>query len=283
MESLPIEIPEYIFTRLPLESTLQCKRVCKIWRTLIGKGKVGMLFSFERISTSKQKSRNEVQLFYGDRICYHPREDNLEKYDSGDTLTHDFDKKEVSLETLVLGNTIVGSCNGLICFWSPRPRAFVICNPVTGEHVFLPRNRAPEGGFGYLESKNEYKVVSFYFDRCKQKRYAHVYTLGSRAGWTIVQTNYNPYILNFNSSGIFANGAIHWLNVNKNSVWDCKIVALDLADEKFKFVPSPPLDYNTARVIPKLVLLGKNLCTVFHHTGSDQGIDIWSLKIQEND
>ncbi|XP_026432773.1 F-box protein At3g07870-like [Papaver somniferum] len=212
---------------------------------------------------------------------------NLERYESCKPLLPGFDGRKVSL----FDNSIIGSCNGLVCFLSNKLLegypVFIICNPVTGEYINLQRNRSlhpqwqdPVGGFGYIISTNEYKVVRFYrsdyeFDR---KIHAHVYTLGSQVGWRIIDDKipigrYSKFV----SSGIFANGAIHWLETHNNGIApEVNIVAFDLADEKFKSVTSPSRE---KRAVPKRALLGGNLCVVFHLRES---IDIWAFKKNVN-
>ncbi|RZC86634.1 hypothetical protein C5167_029989 [Papaver somniferum] len=139
MESLPIEILDNILSRLPSLSTLQCKPVCKTWRKLIGKSKVGMLFAL------RQENEGEVQFFYEDCILYHQHKVNLERYESGNTLGQGFDCRKVSLQSLVFDNPIVGSCNGLVCLLSKKLivgySVFIVCNPVTGEYVHIGRDR----------------------------------------------------------------------------------------------------------------------------------------------
>ncbi|XP_026432740.1 F-box protein At3g07870-like [Papaver somniferum] len=212
-------------------------RVCKTWGTVIRKSKVGLLFQF----------RGKLQnLFYADRIRH---EIDLEKYDTGETLTNRLDnsKERLNIQSLVFNQYIVGSCNGLVCFLSQNTAEdhyedFIICNPITGEYVFLQRHDGTldgkrsdlKFGFGYLHSTNEYMVVRI---DCKRKT-IHVYTLGTGVGWRIIK---DEFLYIFEGVSIFANGAIHWLESMK--VWENKIVAFDSADEKFKSVPSPTWEY----------------------------------------
>ncbi|XP_026432742.1 F-box protein At3g07870-like [Papaver somniferum] len=157
-----------------------------------------------------------------------------------------------------------------------RYEDFIVCNPITREYVFLQRYDGAldakrsnlKFGFGYLHSTNEYKVVRI---DCNRKT-IHVYALGSGVGWRIIK---DEFLYIFEGLSIFANGAIHWLESLK--VWENKIVAFDLTDEKFKSVPSPTWeDYYDIR---NLALLGGNLYVVFYYTRGYQGsLDIWALK-----
>ncbi|XP_026432715.1 uncharacterized protein LOC113330066 [Papaver somniferum] len=182
-ETLPKDILENIFSRLPIESTLQCERVCKTWRRIVGKS-VGIVFTFKKTIPSSTKDL-VTQLYYGDPRC----ETRIEKYYFENTLTP-------LVPALADPYGMVGSCNGLVCFKAEDPNyskdgrafglAFICNNPITGEAVYIPGlgNREvslhpPIGEFGYVGSTNEYKVVRIYFKAsCVQ-----VFTLGSHLGW----------------------------------------------------------------------------------------------------
>ncbi|XP_026432772.1 F-box protein At3g07870-like [Papaver somniferum] len=281
IESLPIEVLETIFTRLPSVSTLQCRQVSRTWRTIIRRvcrNKLGLLFAFEGISSTR-KNQREVQLYDEDRVRH--AVNNLEKYDFGETLVYGPDYREASLQTLEFDNSIVCSCSGLVCFPMQNTLVgnpgFIICNPVTGEYGFLGGSRtmrqnlnfASEGGFGCIQSTKEYKVV-YYGAYSRGGTHAYVYTLGSRVQWRRIINENIPYT--FESSAIFANGAIHWLDSPKDCApwWLPKvnIVAFDLVDEKFKSVPLPPLGYVAIGKRRRLVSLGGNLCLVIDNIGS---------------
>ncbi|XP_026428064.1 uncharacterized protein LOC113323934 [Papaver somniferum] len=173
-----------------------------------------------------------------------------------------------------------------------------ICNPVTGEVVNLPKNLLVEedyekphrfgddfiSRFGYIFSADEYKVVRIYArcgypskDRCLK---VQVYTLGNILGWRD-KGRPNIYIsknseADGSRNGVFANGALHWIENEKH-----KIVAFDLAVEKFILIPLPS-DYSRMDIGYlnfTLKLLGGYL-SVYQLTG-EQGrifVDIWSLK-----
>ncbi|XP_026452279.1 F-box protein At3g07870-like [Papaver somniferum] len=210
METLPEDvITGNIFSLLSIESTLQCRRVCRTWKTIIG-------------------GSNAVE-----------------------------------------SNDIVGSCNGLVCYKAVDPTypkdglAFICSNPITGEAISIPglkKNRLitkrPVGGFGYVGLTNEYKVV-----RICNSANVEVYTLGSPLGWRDkgLIIPFNDRFLEFKESGIFANGALNWINgrwfdQNPNP----KMLAFGLADEEFSPVPVPPClrTNKDCRSDSKLILLG---------------------------
>ncbi|XP_026441615.1 F-box protein At3g07870-like [Papaver somniferum] len=225
------------------------------------------------------KSGTEVQLYYGDKY-----EVNLEQYYSNKTLTK-LDRVKDSLRGTYSNCCyhLVDSCNGLVCIQSYNgqlPTFGGICNPVTGECLFLPGLREPKYpgwrhvGFGYLPSTNEYKVVRCTYNGAR-KGHVEVYTLGSQSGWRRKENI--PY--RFYSSGLLANGAIHWIGETgqPGAQQVYKIVAYDLVDEKFKYVLSLPFSNFKRYDGRRLVLLGGNLCAV-HYIGCRDKILVWALK-----
>lgn len=145
--------------------------------------------------------------------------------------------------------SLVGSCNGLVCFildykkFEDVPLSLLtypifIGNPITGEYVNLPRCGMKEEdfpvatmcGIGYDESTNMYKVFSVIHnmkDLQSQPNRLQVYTLGDVNGWRNIQI---PYDLA--EECIHIDGSIFWLDYEQRN-----IVAFDLADEAFELLP----------------------------------------------
>ncbi|XP_026383666.1 F-box protein At3g07870-like [Papaver somniferum] len=154
---------------------------------------------------------------------------------------------------------------------------------MTKEYVNLleknPDQDPPDyiSGFGYLPSSNEYKIVRVYPEGLIQ-----VYTLGSGSGWRekgeIKGDWKRPYYIS--NAGMLANGALHWLDYAT-----MKIMAFDLAEEKFEEVQSPPCflppGYDGKKHHFQLRVLGRFLRVI--HLELDKAVDIWSLrKINSN-
>ncbi|XP_026410633.1 F-box protein At3g07870-like [Papaver somniferum] len=147
---------------------------------------------------------------------------------------------------------VVGSCNGLVCVGESNKDVNLVdpvklCNPLTGEYVSLPRFKltqklASDGnncrnlasGFGYCHSTKEYKVVRI-FSQKGDLRHVQVYTVGGQ--WRCIRSKLRYF--NCASSGIYANGSLHWLDQNYSEMPELKIVAFDLEHEKFYPVPMP--------------------------------------------
>ncbi|XP_026379928.1 F-box protein At3g07870-like [Papaver somniferum] len=274
-ETIPGDIAGNIFSRLPIKFILQCKRVCKPWRAIIGKT-VGLVFTFY--------TRDYVtQLYYGDPEY----ETKIEKYYSEKTLTP-IPLIPRDREVLLKPSGMVGSCNGLVCFkvenpiYSEDDFAFICTNPMTGEVADIPglENQGPSlgtdpvGGFGYVCSTNEYKVVRIYYKYWGA--YAQVYTLGSHLGWRDKGNVFT--VFSTKESGIFANEALHWIDRRTYELG--QIVAFGLVDEEFWPIPSPPCsDWQYSNSNSKLILLGGNLCLVHTNRQSiNKRLDIWAFK-----
>ncbi|XP_026434782.1 F-box/kelch-repeat protein At3g06240-like [Papaver somniferum] len=171
--------------------------------------------------------------------------------------------------------------NGLVCFSTISRDPIYICNPVTKEYVYLPAVSSAKSysincGFGYHNSLDEYKVVRIYSELFTYR--AQVYTLGSGHGRkdtrTFEYSKKKRKIQFLKGPGICASGALHWLHS-----WETEIVAFDLADEEFRWIPLPPL--SPEKIVSKfyLKLLSGHLCVVRIDVGEkDKFIHIWALQ-----
>ncbi|OVA19772.1 F-box domain [Macleaya cordata] len=269
MENLfPPEIALDIFSRLPAESVLRCRLVCKTWRTLLNDT------NFADIHLRRQllqlddapKFHNHLDVVAGAKVGFIFL---IEIDDEGQLVYGEYDENdEQSYKTLTRINhppieaiihDWVDSCNGLFCL-SVDHHGFqdpvYICNPITRECTNLPKfmdfkvgksrfdyddylrdkNGIMVSGFGCNLSMNEYKVVRIYYAdyRYRDNRVGcvQVYTLGGGgSGWRSKGEISYKFL---DRQGVFINGALHWLEGTG------KIVAFDLADEKFRVLPAPP-------------------------------------------
>ncbi|OVA07920.1 F-box domain [Macleaya cordata] len=301
---LPLEITFDIFSRLPIESVLQCKQVCKTWKTLLsgayfadmhlrrsrqllqldsninggGGGAevgLGLLFSIQ----FKNKQTGKVRLYYGGdyvdikkvKLINHPHINKQKKY------------------------ALISSCNGLICMAVTQKLHYIfpfyqsldydpvyIFNPITREHVSLPRIKKQDStvacGFGYHPFSNKYKVVRIYYSHNQHSLgQVQVYTLGDGSGWRNKgEIKYNFLFSSLSVGGVLSTGSLHWLDHK-----DMKIVAFDLADEEFRVLTPPPpcflpAGYDKFKHCFHLRELGGCLCVV--HQVKGERVDIWSLK-----
>ncbi|KAI3993385.1 hypothetical protein MKX01_010128 [Papaver californicum] len=238
-------------------------------QNLLQSAKMGILFSIAFHQESKAS------------LCYRECDDNYtDKEHFYRTLVTKpkTDHPPINMPHCSSTKVMVGSCDGLVCFSIPHHGVndpTCICNPYTREYVNLPRIIEKDGlvlsGFGYYQATNEYKVVRIYYKFLDQASTAHVevYTLGSGHGWR----NIGEVACQFSSSpGILANGALHWLDCKRHT-----IMAMDLVDEEFNLLPSPPCFNNSGKYSShRLHEVGGHLC-VIHKEPGDR-VDIWLLK-----
>ncbi|XP_026420580.1 putative F-box protein At1g53550 [Papaver somniferum] len=229
---VPVDITSEILTRLPMESVLDCKLVCTNWKSLI-----------------RQLSFSKVHLYRHNhpagKLAFRNTTDNKEifyYFECDENHDEPIQRtKRIKFSSPFSDTMFVGSCNGLICLLDYDYPSFCICNPITREYVLLQyfKRDAEEydhwvGGFGYLSSTNEYKVVGI----CKLESgfvEVYIYTLGSGYGWRNVG-NFNFELSQRRMDhGIFLNGALYWMDSKLKT-----ILTFDLAKEKFCENLSPP-------------------------------------------
>ncbi|KAI3960920.1 hypothetical protein MKW98_019121 [Papaver atlanticum] len=245
LNSLPQEIILNILSRLPAQSVLDCRQVCRSW---------GNLLQFHR----QYVADSETMSFLG----FDSRAQALRYLEYNDDKQPNYCVKIIKFKfpASVCGG-LVGSDNGLICLsvktkYNANPvfgnkykvdtpdEPLYICNPITREFVNLPpllidEKKSVDGvhvvhGFGYHPLTNKYKVVRiFYVGNGKSpsfKGQVEVYTVGSGSGWRSAgETNYSLGSDYFaNPTGVCVNGTLHWLSDKFRD-----IVAFDLVYEKF--------------------------------------------------
>ncbi|XP_026459557.1 uncharacterized protein LOC113360240 [Papaver somniferum] len=138
-------------------------------------------------------------------------------------------------------------------------------------------------GFGYISSTNEYKVVGIRVSPLQTKIIeVYVYTLGSGNGWRNLGTFNIDFGLTYMKQGIFANGALYWINTDLEMIF-----TFDLTKEKFReHLSPPPLPPNGNWCHNKVgVLDGFLYFAVWLSIGGDEGyscFDIWLLE-KKND
>ncbi|XP_026377737.1 F-box/kelch-repeat protein At3g23880-like [Papaver somniferum] len=241
MSSLPEEIHEEIFLRLPVESILTCKFVCKFWRDIISSPK----FIKHHLNLNIQKNSHDPKSiftgFYFECIQYPVALGYTVRY--APSCNGAFGMGDNRYERI----QILGSCNGLICLRisSVGRYMFYVWNPSTGEYKEIP-GRQPLGfrvlssfdwhpfsyGFGYDCARDDYKFVRIGGNEIQ------VYTLGSDAWNNTRSTPYPNKGNNSNINGVTFNGALHWLCSTRETSTEV-IVSFDISSETISYMPLP--------------------------------------------
>ncbi|XP_026451348.1 F-box protein At3g07870-like [Papaver somniferum] len=299
IKNLNVDITAKVLSHIPIECVSLGRAVCKLWRILLKKPKTGFLLAVSEIGRHSE----EIQIFYvyNEEVSIHDEpisHKTLAKIDLGLGLSRDIPVQLI--KNGPFNPVIYGSCNGLVCFPVQNDETkslFYICNPMTGEYVYLPEMdfgeiSRPEvlGGFGYCQSTNEYKVVqvTYEYNQFEQLGRVQVYTLGSGSGWR------NKGEIHYTSKErlVFANEALYWLEHIED---DWNLRTFHLADETFGTVPMPPC-HDVVRGYRELVSLNGCLCAYHvtvercseqeddaYYRKEDKRMDMWILKkVQKN-
>ncbi|XP_026410254.1 F-box protein At3g07870-like [Papaver somniferum] len=289
MENLPGEITSDILSRVDAGSISPAKQVCKTWRGLLDHIKMGLILS---------SKGNPPRILYTDFDTLINSAGSTDvRIGSRNTIFEEFKPPVEGYSHF----PFIGSCNGLLCVSLPMDHDSFrrdgapshIFNPITGEFAKLPGLDSPAmsilyhaGGFGYLHTTNEYKVVRICREKSETGQMAlkvEVYTLGGDCGWR--NKGHIP-LCKLQSLGMLANGALYWLDYEGK-----RIVSFDLRDEKVRLVEPPPPLFSTGEEFRLLVepplplsrmtsfrlrVLSGYLCLVHQKLGDC--LDVWLLK-----
>ncbi|KAK0603284.1 hypothetical protein LWI29_003379 [Acer saccharum] len=267
MENLPHEVALDILSRLPVSSLVQFKCVCKSWRVLAEEKRL------PSIHHARATSRNPCLIL--NSACQ--IKNKLQFICSGDG----FNQKVRSLDTPMSEYQVVGSCNGLLCITNSYYDPIVICNPIIGDYIKLPKStwfpmQEVALGFGCLPTSMQYKVVRFvFYIKSQVESHAEILTLGTDHTWRSIGPV--PGWLELKPSQALVNGALHWVTLffQYNPGPRLRVISFDLAVEKFQWIELPSFDCFFASNCHLVALEG---CLSAVHLLGNKGIDIWVMK-----
>ncbi|XP_026415934.1 F-box protein At1g53790-like [Papaver somniferum] len=287
--SLPQEISLNIFSRLPAQSVLYCKQVCRSWRKILPYCHRANTNYFAHQHVKQQQGHDIHALVQQkqhrpvDRYHYGSDSGTMMSFVAFDSHAQALGYLEyhgkrdnyrlikIKFPADICG--VVGSDNGLICLTvktkykgiptldyrtlDDPDEPLYTCNPITKECVTLPgksiNNTKCVGG------------VSIAHGFC----YHPLYTLGSGRGWRSageLNCFLRPKYLR-GPPGVCVNGALYWICQESGS-----IVGFDLGDEKFHFLPVPvEMLYRTRRIF----VMRRCLCYEYSDGSS---LEVWLLR-----
>ncbi|CAA0817481.1 F-box/kelch-repeat protein [Striga hermonthica] len=183
---------------------------------------------------------------------------------------------------------LAGSCDGLALL--ARDSEMLLLNPITLDRLKIPDSplalMSPGSfsmhGLGYDRVGDDYKVVTLsYYDTDNEYEpdcedtFVDVYSVKSGVWKRAKNSSYDHAVPDL-SSGVFVNGALHWLASSRERGYPSVIAAFDLSREVFYEIP-PPKGVNVNKfVFDKLFVLGGCLCMVEDHY--DDPTDVWVMK-----
>ncbi|XP_010268493.1 PREDICTED: F-box/kelch-repeat protein At3g23880-like isoform X2 [Nelumbo nucifera] len=235
---IPDEIIDDILSRLPVESLMRFKSVCKSWCDKIGDPH----FIRMHLNRATREASNYSHFFVKTSTTLHFVD--LESFRKA-KLVLPFEKTSIKKVQLV------DTCNGLVCL-SLGSRLTYLWNPATRDCRQLPIEFHRSGyytpylGFGYEPTSDEYKVVRLIYGSNYRKHElieSNLYTLGTNS-WKKLEIGSHPYASGFYGHGSWlqlshalGKRSIHWIIYGSD--WT-KIAAFDLKDEMFREVSCLP-------------------------------------------
>ncbi|GFY97703.1 F-box and associated interaction domains-containing protein [Actinidia rufa] len=287
MESLPRDIALDVLSRLPITSLMQSRFVNRAWNMLSYDPNLASMH------LSRASKNNRCLIFH----CDYPIRNQLSFVELSDLENGIVRKIQTPFFHVMPEFTVVGSCNGFLCFSDSLYKDSVcIYNPFTREYKELPKSRQFEDqevvlGFGFHPVTNEYKVVKiiYYWNHYNEgPRYRRPSTRNYTGSEVYVcslgNTNWRnvgkvPYWLERRASEALVNGRLHWLaqsplgrGIRMHRIRS--IVSFDLEDEQFREVPKPDCGALN-RIHYHLVVLGGCLsAVVLYHR---ERFEIWVM------
>ncbi|KAL5725166.1 hypothetical protein ACHQM5_008340 [Ranunculus cassubicifolius] len=257
----PIKILFDILGRLPIKSVSSCRSVCKGFAAAV-------------------KNRSFVEMYH----------DKVMKKNSPCVIFLDIDFREkyhflINHEDLELRKTELprylaqlprplpemASCNGLI-FSHRQP--YFICNPITGEHMVLPRpefgSKDTVTGFGFDVVSKVFKVIRIMEDEEEMfasNTYLEVFNFSS-GKWSF---KHGVHCSFDTTANVYFNGSLHWIGSPR------VIISFNLHTEEFQQIPLPRvINSGSSTSEPYLVVLQTSLCVI--RTVTKEHIEIWAMK-----
>ncbi|KAF2319690.1 hypothetical protein P3X46_024411 [Hevea brasiliensis] len=229
---LPQEVIVEILLKLPVISLVRCTCICKSWYSLI-KNAVFFSTHLKQGLSSANDSLFLLRNFYN-------HEEHLSLHFDNDKFTEYMNLDKPS--KLKQYYSIIGSCNGLICFadsfWGCG-NAFTLWNPCIRKTLTLPKPNITfktHGGyqafvgFGYDLHTDDYKVLRIAASTENDQSTIEVYSLLS-GSWKCLPTLVLKYEILDSFSEAFVKGVFHFIASPKNAQDRMLVLGFDVGDE----------------------------------------------------
>ena len=268
---IPDDVVVEILARLPVKSLLRFRCICKLWRSIISDS------SFIELHRTLSVTRAGGNLFllcfpsvahWPWRLLFYI--DHSEEEGRCNAFRNDFSLSGFS------------ECiNGLICQDDPQPQ---VCNLSTKERVILPTTAmdfpkwiqtSSHCSLGFEPRNNTYKILrtwKVYWSSLDWSPRFEIFTLGSNT-WRSLIPESNISVPG-NRHSVCVGGTMYWNNLREKNV-----VAFDVAEERFRLVPSPCRTIHSA-----IVQLDGRVAMVNYHGLVDGGdsMRVWVLEDDRN-
>ncbi|KAK4479487.1 hypothetical protein RD792_015001, partial [Penstemon davidsonii] len=254
MSDVPPELFPDILSRMPVESLLRFRSVCKSWRRIIDNP------SFIKMHLHRQIEGGELVLrnYFGTRL-YTLSSDSLSCCKSCTNTIWAEPLKSLKLVGVarIPILPVSSSCHGLILFSHRKykqKKIWALWNPYTRESLELPpfddasyRIIVPSSGVGYDCISDDYKVVRLArFDDPMNSRVrlleTLVYSLKSDC-WRRIKYFPDCFFPELGQTGVFVHGALHWMTDSWRHMEILGvpqgIIAFDLGTENYRMFQFP--------------------------------------------
>ncbi|KAF7018219.1 hypothetical protein CFC21_031527 [Triticum aestivum] len=294
---LPDELVSEILPRLPVESLLRFRSVCKVWRGIIDKN--SFLRQHLRLQTSSLLVAPWIRENDNDRPLASSTGELTAaglylwdgKQQSVGTLLHavsDYRFKKAALHRMA-------HCDGLVLL--PTDNTVHVVNPATRRSITLPptpnavglvnRFQGPHAfGLGHDPRSNAYKVAHFYgyldMDMRTPGSYYYtakmgVFTIGTDSCWRDTAAAPPHHHVIPQRTATFSKGSLFW-TVEEGVLHDTPVapgfVRYRLEDESFSIVSAPPCTPRLNYEASSLTDLHGELCVCVPRSGFDV-LEMW--------
>ncbi|XP_074319826.1 putative F-box/LRR-repeat/kelch-repeat protein At1g11620 [Silene latifolia] len=234
-------ITQYIITRLPIKSLLQCKSISKQWYSTLSSPYFGNThFNFSPFYQSFNPIIHNLLIQSGnDYFIY-----TYNECDFVDECNKGLFKLDVNFDDLPKDKILViGSCNGLLCLYCSLGY-LIIWNPIINQWVkfscpSLENCKNSTWGFGYVSCVDDYKAVRMSESKGNPSEIlVHVFSLRNEEWKQVYDEKICKYVLRGASlsAGLLIDETLYWIVYRQGGEYEQDVLGFDLGFERFDIV-----------------------------------------------